>query len=194
MKGESHVLGIPIPKTLVIWAFPSHTTLAIWVRVKVKVYTGNAHITRVLGMGMPKTRGCPYHWDTASFPFPSFLPSYFHVRAFSPRSLLSQSLERHPKNTRPDLLPTNTRYFDFLSPDRSPNNPRWRQSRNQSRCMHRCLQSSIITTASRLENLSSSYGGNENASCTWRYWGVVGNNYGRDVTSGSQTPEENGLI
>ena len=59
---------------------------------------------------------------------------------------------------------------------------------------NRCLQSSIITTASRLENLSSSYGGNENASCTWRYWGVVGNNYGRDVTSGSQTPEENGLI
>ena len=35
MKGESHVLGIPIPKTQVIWAFPSHTTLAIWVRVKV---------------------------------------------------------------------------------------------------------------------------------------------------------------
>ena len=34
MKGESYVLGIPIPKTLVIWAFPSHTTLAIWVRVK----------------------------------------------------------------------------------------------------------------------------------------------------------------
>ena len=101
---------------------------------------------------------------------------------------------KDPTNTRPDLLPTNTRHFDFLSPDRSPNNPRWRQSRNQSRCMHRCLQSSIITTASRLENLSSSYGGNENASCTWRYWGVVGNNYGRDVTSGSQTPEENGLI
>ena len=43
MKAESHVLGIPIPKTLVIWAFPSHIPLAIWVRVKVKVYTGNAH-------------------------------------------------------------------------------------------------------------------------------------------------------
>ena len=66
MKGESHVLGIPISKTQVIWAFPSHTTLAIWVRVKVKVYTGNAHITRVLGMGMPITRGCAYHGDTAS--------------------------------------------------------------------------------------------------------------------------------
>ena len=93
MKGESHVLGIPIPKTLVIWAL---------------------YITRVLGMGMPKTRGCPYHWDTASFPFPSFFPSYFHVRAFSPRTLLSQSLERDPTNTRPpDLLPTNTRHFAF---------------------------------------------------------------------------------
>ena len=100
MKGESHVLGIPIPKTLVIWAFPSHTTLAIWVRVKVKVYTGNAHITRVLGMGMPKTRGCPYHWDTASFPFPSFLPSYFHVRAFSPRTHRGPYYLRAWKGTR----------------------------------------------------------------------------------------------
>ena len=35
-------MGIPIPKTLVIWASPSHITLAIWVRV-----TGDAHITRV---------------------------------------------------------------------------------------------------------------------------------------------------
>ena len=36
----------------VIWASPSHITLAIWVRVRVRV-TGDAHITRVLGMGMP---------------------------------------------------------------------------------------------------------------------------------------------
>ena len=50
------VLGIPIPKTLVIWASPSHITLAFWVRVRVR---GDAHIIRVLGMGMPKTRGCP---------------------------------------------------------------------------------------------------------------------------------------
>ena len=46
-------MGIPIPKTLVILASPSHVTLAIWVRV-----TGDAHITRVLGMG------CPYHCDS----------------------------------------------------------------------------------------------------------------------------------
>ena len=50
------VLGIPIPKTLVIWASPSHITLAFWVRVRVR---GDPHIIRVLGMGMPKTRGCP---------------------------------------------------------------------------------------------------------------------------------------
>ena len=36
----------------VIWASPSHITLAIWVRVRV---TEDAHITRVLGMGKPKT-------------------------------------------------------------------------------------------------------------------------------------------
>ena len=43
-----------------IWASPSNITFAIWVRVRV---TGDVHITRVLGMGMPKTRGCPYHCD-----------------------------------------------------------------------------------------------------------------------------------
>ena len=41
-------IGIPIPKTIVIWASPSHITLAIWVRV-----TGDAHTTRVSGVGMP---------------------------------------------------------------------------------------------------------------------------------------------
>ena len=59
------VMGIPIPKPLVKWTFPSLITLAIWVRVRVKV-TGDAHITGVLRMGMPKTRGCPYHCDTAT--------------------------------------------------------------------------------------------------------------------------------
>ena len=50
---RSRVLGIPIPKTLLIWASSSHITLAIWVRVAV-----DAHITRVLGMGMPIS---PWH-------------------------------------------------------------------------------------------------------------------------------------
>ena len=40
----------PLPKPLLIWASPSHITLAIWVRVRV---TGDAHITSVLVMGMP---------------------------------------------------------------------------------------------------------------------------------------------
>ena len=40
--------GIPVPKTLVIWASPFYITLAIWVRVRV---TGDAHVTRDLGMG-----------------------------------------------------------------------------------------------------------------------------------------------
>ena len=59
------VMGIPIPKPLVQWTFPSLITLAIWVRVRVKV-TVDAHITGVLRMGMPKTRGCSYHCDTAT--------------------------------------------------------------------------------------------------------------------------------
>ena len=61
--GHLRVLGTPIPQTLVIWSFPCHITLAIWVRVRFRV-TGDAHITRVLGMVMPKMQGCPYHCDT----------------------------------------------------------------------------------------------------------------------------------
>ena len=53
----------PVPKTIVIWAFPSHITLAIRVRVRVRD-TGDANITRVLGTGMPKKQGCPYHCDS----------------------------------------------------------------------------------------------------------------------------------
>ena len=66
-------MGIPIPKTIVIWAFPSHSTLVVRVRV-----TGDAHITRVLGMGILKTQGYPYH---CGIPPPSFqLPNF--ARAF----------------------------------------------------------------------------------------------------------------
>ena len=55
-------MGILIPQTLVIWVCPSHITLAIWVKVRIRV-VGDAYITRVLGMGIPKTGGCPYHCD-----------------------------------------------------------------------------------------------------------------------------------
>ena len=54
LYGYRPVLGIPIPKTIVIRAFPSRITLAIWVRVGV---TGDTHITRLLGMGTPKPQG-----------------------------------------------------------------------------------------------------------------------------------------
>ena len=100
-------------------------------------------ISLVLGMGMPKTQGCPYHWDTAALPFPQFSPVLFPCSRFeSPRA--RPFLEGIPTNTRPpDLPPDNTRHFDFLSPDRSPNNPRWRQSRNQSTGVYNFLSSSI---------------------------------------------------
>ena len=39
---------LAVAPVTVIRAYPSHITLAIWVTV-----TGDAHITRVLGMGMP---------------------------------------------------------------------------------------------------------------------------------------------
>ena len=44
-------MGIPIPKTLVIWVSSSHIVLAILVSVRLRV-TEDGHITRVLGMGM----------------------------------------------------------------------------------------------------------------------------------------------
>ena len=47
-----------IPKTLVIWASPSHVTLAIWVRVRVRV-TGDAHITEGFGNGDVQNAGIP---------------------------------------------------------------------------------------------------------------------------------------
>ena len=53
-------MGIPIPKTLVIWASP--VTL---IQIATVILQGDAHITRVLGMGMPKTGECPYLCDNA---------------------------------------------------------------------------------------------------------------------------------
>ena len=47
------------------WASPFHITLAIWVRVRVR-FPGDAHISRVLGIGTPKTQGCPYQCDIDS--------------------------------------------------------------------------------------------------------------------------------
>ena len=55
--GHPCVLGITIPKTLVIWASPSHITLAIWIRVGIRV-------TRVpTSLGFWEW-GCPYHCDS----------------------------------------------------------------------------------------------------------------------------------
>ena len=51
-------MGIPIPKTVVIWVFPSHITFAIWVRVRVTV-TGDVHITRSFGNGNAQKSGMP---------------------------------------------------------------------------------------------------------------------------------------
>ena len=53
--------GHPHSQTHVAWASPSHITLAILVRDGV---TGDADITMVFEVGMPKTRGCSYHCDT----------------------------------------------------------------------------------------------------------------------------------
>ena len=53
-------LGVPIPKTLLIWTFPGNLTRNLTQIAKV-IWEGDVHVTRVLGMGMAKTRGCPYH-------------------------------------------------------------------------------------------------------------------------------------
>ena len=56
-------MGIPIRQTLVMWVSPVTQTLTL-TQIAEVIWEGNAHITRVLGMGMPKSRGYPYHWDT----------------------------------------------------------------------------------------------------------------------------------
>ena len=63
--GHPRALAIPISKTLVIWTFPVTLTLTQIAKV---IWEGDAHITRVLGMGMPKTPGWPYHCDTGLLP------------------------------------------------------------------------------------------------------------------------------
>ena len=48
--GHPRVLGISIPKTLVIWVSPVTLTLTQIAKV---IWEGDAHITRVLGIGIP---------------------------------------------------------------------------------------------------------------------------------------------
>ena len=55
--------GHPDSQTSVIWASPVTLTLT-WI-AKI-ISEGDAHITRVLGTGMPKTRGCPYHYNSGT--------------------------------------------------------------------------------------------------------------------------------
>ena len=57
--GHPRVLGIPIPKTLVILVSPVTLTLTLTQIAKV-MWEGDAHIT----MRMLKTRGCSYHCDS----------------------------------------------------------------------------------------------------------------------------------
>ena len=53
--------GVPILKSLGIWVSPVTLTLTQIAKV---IWEGDANITRVLGMEMPKTGGCPYHCFT----------------------------------------------------------------------------------------------------------------------------------
>ena len=57
--GISRVLGIPIPKTL-RYGLPHVTLTLTLTKNRYAIWEGDAHITRVMGMGMP------YHCNTAS--------------------------------------------------------------------------------------------------------------------------------
>ena len=113
------VLGFPIPKTLVSSLSPSHITLAIWVRVKVRV-TGDAHITRVLGTGVPISISSWQHAKIYALPLPSFLPFCCRARAFSiSRTRLSRlSLEQvsfHDLELRYHFIPRRQLYRKSFS-------------------------------------------------------------------------------
>ena len=83
----------PISKTPVIWALPSHITLAIWVRVKVKVYTGQCLYHWGFGNmnGDAQNAGMPISLGHRLLSFPQFPPVLFSQ---SPRTGLSPSLEQ----------------------------------------------------------------------------------------------------
>ena len=53
----------PFPKPLVIWTSPVTLTLS---QIAKLIKGGDAHIPRVLRMEIPKTPGCPYHFNTGS--------------------------------------------------------------------------------------------------------------------------------
>ena len=50
---EQHFERTHLPQSVVIYGISD-----------MGIPTGDAHITRDLGMGMPKTRGCPNHCDS----------------------------------------------------------------------------------------------------------------------------------
>ena len=50
---EQHFERTHLPQSVVVYGISD-----------MGIPTGDAHITRDLGMGMPKTRGCPNHCDT----------------------------------------------------------------------------------------------------------------------------------
>ena len=74
-------------KTLVIWASP--VTLSVNQIAEV-IWEGDAYITRVLGMGMPKMRRWPYLCDSAAGP--SKIPRRAWVRGSSSLGLLLESV------------------------------------------------------------------------------------------------------
>ena len=61
--GVPAVWASPFPKPLVIWTSPVTLTLS---QIAKLIKEGDAHISRVLRMEIPKTRGCPYHCNTGS--------------------------------------------------------------------------------------------------------------------------------
>ena len=115
--GHPRVLGVSIPKPLVIWVSPSHITLAVWVRV-----TGDAPITRVLGTGVPICISPWQHAKIYALPLASFLPFCCRARAFSiSRTRLSRlSLEQasfHDLEPRHHFIPLADSFIASLFPE-----------------------------------------------------------------------------
>ena len=84
----------------------SHHLSGLRVRVRV---TGDAHVTRVLGMGMPICISLWLHAKMYALPLPSFFPFCCRARAFSiSRTRLSPSLEQasfHDLEPRHHFIP-----------------------------------------------------------------------------------------
>ena len=82
--GHPRVLGVPIPKTLAIWASPVTQTLT---QIAIVIWEGDAHIPRVFEMGHVQNAEMPMLlWQRIDVYVNTDKPLMFTINPLSPES------------------------------------------------------------------------------------------------------------